>query len=146
LRSRDGGSILLDEIAVIAPTVQAKLLRGAQERESGSRWIRAHGRSTCGIIAATNRDLRQLVGEGKVQEDLFYRLNVIPITIPPLRERREDIPPLVEHFVRGGTRAARANASTGSRRRRCRCCGAPCAEATCASWRTPSSRRLRPSR
>ena len=96
----DGGSILLDEIAVIAPTVQAKLLRVLQEREfeplGSERTVKVDVR----IIAATNRDLRQLVGEGKFQEDLFYRLNVIPITIPPLRERPDDIPALVEHFIR----------------------------------------------
>ena len=95
----DGGSILLDEIAVIAPSVQAKLLRVLQEREfeplGSERTVKVDVR----IIAATNRDLRHLVAEGKFQEDLFYRLNVIPIAIPPLRERPEDIPVLVEHFV-----------------------------------------------
>ena len=96
----DGGSILLDEIGAIAPAVQAKLLRVLQEREfeplGSERTVKIDVR----VIAATNRDLRQLVAEGRFQEDLYYRLAVIPIAMPPLRERPEDIRPLVDHFVR----------------------------------------------
>jgi transcriptional regulator with GAF, ATPase, and Fis domain len=66
------------------------------------------------IIAATNRDLRQMVAEGKFQEDLFYRLNVIPIELPPLRERRDDIPALVDHFVRKHSQRLGKSASRAS--------------------------------
>jgi len=96
----NGGSILLDEIGTMSPALQSKLLRVLQEREIEPLGAERPERVDVRVIAATNRDLRQLVAEGKFQDDLFYRLNVIPIEIPPLRERREDIPPLVDHFIK----------------------------------------------
>ena len=94
-----GGTLFLDEVGDIGPKLQLDLLRVLEER----RFHRVGGNDPIEvdvrIIAATNRDLRRAAHEGKFREDLFYRLNVIPILIPPLRERREDIPLLVETFV-----------------------------------------------
>ena len=95
----DGGSLFLDEIGDISLELQPKLLRAVQEQEferlGSTRTIQVNAR----IIAATHRDLRAMIREGEFREDLFYRLNVFPIEIPPLRERREDIPLLVAYFV-----------------------------------------------
>jgi two-component system NtrC family response regulator len=95
----DGGTLFLDEIGDISPAVQVKLLRLLQEGEfqrvGGNQTLKADVR----VISATNQDLESRVKGGVFREDLYYRLNVVPIKIPPLRERREDIPPLVEHFV-----------------------------------------------
>lgn len=95
-----GGSIFLDEIGDMSPALQVKLLRVIQERQferiGGMKTIDADVR----IIAATNQNLEKAVKERRFREDLFYRINVIPVTIPPLRERKEDIPLLVDHFVR----------------------------------------------
>ena len=95
----NGGTLFLDEIGDITPAVQVKLLRVLQERRferlGGTRSIEVDVR----VVAATNQDLQQLIADGVFREDLFYRLNVVPITLPPLRQRTSDIPLLVAHFL-----------------------------------------------
>lgn len=95
----DGGTIFLDEIGTLSVPVQAKLLRVLQDREFEPLGSERTQKVSVRVIAATNRDLRQMVSDSTFLEDLFYRLNVIPIAMPPLRERREDIRLLVEHFL-----------------------------------------------
>jgi transcriptional regulator with PAS, ATPase and Fis domain len=102
----DRGTLFLDEIGDLSVAMQAKLLRALQEKEimrvGGTRPIKIDVRA----IAATNRDLETMVKDGRFREDLYYRLNIIPITIPPLRNRRDDIPPLVDFFIAKHTAGA----------------------------------------
>jgi len=95
----NGGTLFLDEIGDISAAVQVKLLRVIQERTferlGGTHSVEVDVR----LVAATNQDLQQLIADGIFREDLFYRLNVVPVTLPPLRKRIEDIPPLVAHFL-----------------------------------------------
>ena len=96
----DTGTVLLDEIGDVPPSIQVKLLRVLQEREIERLGSNKTLHIDVRVIAATNQDLRAALEQGTFREDLYYRLNVVPISIPPLRARREDIPFLAEHFVK----------------------------------------------
>jgi PAS domain S-box-containing protein len=136
----EAGTLFLDEIGDMPPSVQVKLLRvlqdGTYDVVGGIRTVRADVR----VVAATHRDLERRVEEGSFRADLYYRINVVKIEIPPLRERREDVPLLVDHFV------ARLNRLQGRRSAastpRCWACSWPTSSpATCGSSRTSSSTR-----
>ncbi|HOX05756.1 MAG TPA: sigma-54 dependent transcriptional regulator [Planctomycetota bacterium] len=96
----EGGSLLLDEISEMSVDLQGKLLRVLQEREYERVGSSEPRQADVRVIATTNRDLERHMNEGKFRQDLFFRLNVVPINVPPLRERRGDIPALAEHFLR----------------------------------------------
>src|SRR5512135_776213 len=98
-----GGTLFLDEIGDMPPEAQTRLLRVLQEGEYTTVGGRTPIKANVRIVAATHRDLRRLIQQGLFREDLFYRLNVVPIRLPPLRERLDDIPELVNHFLRQAT-------------------------------------------
>jgi two-component system NtrC family response regulator len=100
IEAAQGGSVFLDEIGDLEPSIQVKLLRVLQEKEIDKLGAAHALKVDVRVIAATHRSLEKLVRENKFREDLYYRLSVIPITLPPLRERREDIP-LLAHFFLG---------------------------------------------
>jgi DNA-binding NtrC family response regulator len=104
LRAAEGGTVFLDEIGEITPAMQVRLLRAVQEHEVTPVGAGGAVEFDARIICATNRDLEKEVAAGRFREDLFYRLNVIEVHLPPLRERREDIPLLVRHFITRTTR------------------------------------------
>src|SRR6185369_2308608 len=99
LEEADGGTLFLDEIGDVSPAVQAKLLRVIQEKNFIALGSTRTRKVEVRIVAATNKDLMNEVRDGRFREDLYYRLNVISICLPPLRERREDIEPLARHFL-----------------------------------------------
>jgi len=112
LELADKGTLLLDEVGDLPSVIQPKLLRVLQDREFERLGSSSTLKVDVRLIAATHRDLHQSVAEGRFREDLFYRLNVLPIYIPPLRERKGDIPALVRHFVSGYTAESKKSITT----------------------------------
>ena len=130
-----GGTLFLDEIGDMPPEAQTRLLRVLQEGEFTTVGGRAPVKANVRIVAATHRDLRQSIRSGTFREDLFYRLNVVPIRLPPLRERSEDIPILARHFLEKVHQSGLPS-KTACPRRRCSGCRRIAGPATCASSRT----------
>ena len=139
IRSAAGGTLFLDEIADVGLDVQPKLLRFLETHEIHPLGEPHPIKVDVRVIAATNARLEQLVAEGRFREDLFYRLNVVRLKLPPLRERREEIPPLVDHYLRKYRRRTEEGPADAQRRN----AGVPAAlragRATCASWPTKSA-------
>jgi transcriptional regulator with PAS, ATPase and Fis domain len=112
----DGGTLFLDEIGEMSPAMQGKLLRVLQEGELRRVGAERTRKVDVRVVAATNRDLARMVEEGKFRQDLYFRLNVACINLPPLRERREDIPRIIEHFLDKCVAAARSGSADTARK------------------------------
>ena len=140
LEVADGGTLFLDEVGELTPATQSKLLRVLQERQfervGGTRTIKVDVR----LIAATNRNLEEAIRNGTFRQDLYYRLNVISLTLPPLRDRREDIPLLAYYFVAKYSKKCKRLVSAISPETR-NCLVATIGPATCENWKTRSNAR-----